>query len=128
MPMLSFALEGLRMRALLDTGADRSALQPAAAAASGLTSLIDESFARMVSGIGNSRRSGRIHYARVGVAGLECTAAFDIIDLGPGADFDAIFGMDFLVRVKATIDIVGRKLHIESSGRMAEVPMMGIGF
>ena len=130
--------------AMVDSGAERSAMSPAAAKRVGLMHLLDDSFARQVSGVGSARGHGRVHYAEVrlqnaqsvnrshqavGVegasveqAGLTNTpsgqevllgAAFDVFDWPSSAsDFEAILGLDFLLRHHAILDFAGGSMTL----------------
>ena len=137
--------ESFVLRALLDTGAERCAMAPSAADKSGLTPLIDETFAHTVVGVGSSRGHGRVHYATISFAADSADpagqtgegaitidgqgsnvsptflASFDVFDwpTSAGTDFDAILGLDFLVRYQGVIDFATNTLALNTTARDA---------
>ena len=101
---------------MIDSGAERSGMSPRAAYRLGLTPrLLDDSFSRTVTGVGMSRGHGRVHFCEIrfdekgdakGSASSPLfVASFDIFDWPPNAtEFDAIIGLDFLLRYGASLD------------------------
>lgn len=103
--------------ALVDTGAEHCAMSPSAAARLGLSHLQDSTFAGKVGGIGSGsgRGFGRIHFAPIAFVDasrprIAFDAAFDVLEWPKSADFDAIIGLDFLVRNRARLDLDSSKL------------------
>lgn len=110
--LVDLTIADVKIAALLDTGAERCAMSAASAARCGLRPLLDESFGGMGMGFGTASKHGRVHYAKVkaatagGSGSVDLEASFDVMDFPSHAHFDAILGIDFLVRHKALIDVV----------------------
>jgi hypothetical protein len=106
--------------ALVDSGAEHSALSPSMAKRSGVAHLIDSKFAGNIGGVGTTNGYGRIHYAKIhfrnSIEGEKVRPplfelGFDVFEWPPSAiEFDAILGIDFLKRYKATIDVANSVL------------------
>ena len=109
----------------------------------GLQPLVDESFGGVAGGIGTAAKQGRVHYAKVTlpVAGGASTSpdheappphffevAFDVMAWPPHVNFDAIIGIDFLARYKATIDVSGNTLRLTAPAAGAgDEPVVHVG-
>ena len=110
---VTFSLGGETVAALLDTGAERSGMSIDAADRCGLRALIDGSFSRTVRGVGTAQGLGRVQYAEISFNGVPFHAAFDVMRWPESAvDFEAILGLDLLVRARAMIDVSGSQVDL----------------
>ena len=118
---VTFSLGGETVAALLDTGAERSGMSIDAADRCGLRALIDGSFSRTVRGVGTAQGLGRVQYAEISFNGVPFHAAFDVMRWPESAvDFEAILGLDLLVRARAMIDISGSQVDLTNQCRHDE--------
>jgi hypothetical protein len=124
--LVPLELNGERIVALLDTGAERSALGVEATARCGLGELVDDSFTRRVGGFGGATDGcGRVHYCEMIVGGVPFRAAFDVLRFPANVEFEAIIGLDFLVRGRASIAIAEGTLTLHNhDGTPASVELL----
>ena len=124
--LVPLELNGERIVALLDTGAERSALGVEATDRCGLGELVDDSFTRRVGGFGGATDGcGRVHYCEMIVGGVPFRAAFDVLRFPANVEFEAILGLDFLVRGRASIAIAEGTLTLQNhDGTPASVDLM----
>ena len=116
--LLDLKIGGITISALLDTGAEHCAMSQAGSTRCGLQPLVDENFGGVVGGIGTATKQGRVHYAKVSLPAAEnkgddaplFEVAFDVMSWPEHVNFEAIIGIDFLARYKATIDVCGKAL------------------
>ena len=124
--LVDLSIADISIAALLDTGAEHSALSTSASERCGLKPLVDESFGGVAGGIGTTSKQGRVHYAKITVkgaagTGVQLEAAFDVMEWPKSATFDAILGIDFLVRYKAIIDVCGNALTLVDGANAEKV-------
>ena len=113
---------------MIDSGSERSAVSPAAMRRLGLAPLLDASFAGSGSGVGGSvAKLGRVHYAELafeaaargdetaeGPRACSFACAFEVMTWPASArDFEAILGLDFLVRHRAVLDLPAGVMRLE---------------
>ena len=123
--LVPLELNGERIVALLDTGAERSALGVEATARCGLGELVDDSFTRRVGGFGGATDGcGRVHYCEMIVGGVPFRAAFDVLRFPANVEFEAIIGLDFLVRGRASIAAEGTLTLHNHDGTPASVELL----
>ena len=127
--LLDLTIGEVSIAALLDTGAEHCAMSASGATKCGLQPLVDESFGGVAGGIGTATKSGRVHYAKVALAqpsGAATTPpaqfeiAFDVMSWPPHVSFEAIIGIDFLARYRATIDVCGNAVSLTPPGEGSE--------
>ena len=124
--LVPLELNGEQIVALLDTGAERSALGVEATARCGLGELVDDSFTRRVGGFGGATDGcGRVHYCEMIVGGVQFNAGFDVLRFPANVEFEAILGLDFLVRGRASIAIADGTLALQNhDGTPASVELL----
>ena len=111
--LVPLEINSVRVLALLDTGAERSALGVEATDRCGLGELVDDSFTRRVGGFGGATDGcGRVHYCEMIVGGVPFRAAFDVLRFPANVEFEAIIGLDFLVRGRASIGVADGTLAL----------------
>ena len=115
--LLDLKVADVRISALVDTGAEKCAMSAASAERCGLRPLVDESFGGLSGGMGVVTKHGRVHYAQMGATCADGTTiqlevAVDVMQWPAHAHFDAILGIDFLIRYRAVIDVCDSSLSL----------------